>query len=132
MAEHDELSGARGMVRGMGIGLIMWALIGVLVLLLAGCGIRIPTTVGEAQFDENGKIQGVRYESTKAQSGFHAEYNPTTKLLVIKTDNADSPRGYEDYVKGQVLIELQRLELYQKMTDALISAGKSAAPVPTP
>lgn len=102
-------------------GRLYWV---VLVLLLSGCGLQLPTTTGEATFKE-GKLASVRYVSTKAQSGFHAAYDPETKQIVINTD-ADSPRGYEDYLQAQAQIELKRLELLNKAFDVL----KEGAPGP--
>lgn len=99
-------------------------------LVLSGCGIQLPTTEGSVEFTDDGKLKEMSYESTKAQSGFHGEYNPETKQFLIKTDKADSPRGYEDYVQAQMMAELKRIEFYQTMVDALLESGKSAAPGP--
>lgn len=112
-------------------GKVKTSIILLCALVLTGCGVQLPFTKGKAEF-EAGKIKVMEYESTKAQSGFDGEYNPETNNFSIHTDNADSPRGYENYVEAQMMIELKRLEFYKAMVDALISAGKSAAPVPVP
>lgn len=101
-------------------------------VLLGGCGVQLPKTEGTAEFYENGKPKQVNLFTTKAHTEFHSEVNPQTGGIVVDSARSDSPRGYEDYVQAQMMIELKRLEFYKAMADALIAAGKSAAPVPVP
>lgn len=102
------------------------------VLLLAGCnGVLLPMTQGNAKFDPTtGHPTEVNYTSTKAQAGFNAEVDPSTGKISVQSDNADSPRGFEDYVQAQMLIELERLKLYQSMFDQAMKAAAQGAPGP--
>lgn len=98
-------------------------LVMLIALILTGCaGVQLPKTKGLIEY-EQGKPKKVEYESTKAQAGFDATYNPTTGEIDVHSDKADSPRGYESYIQAQMQVELKRLELYQTMFEAAMKGA---------